>query len=169
MKPTDFDLIYRAFKIFNGFDGPNSDELWWRTDIDGEQIRLLVNCNDLFWWGTADCEQLTYENIGLLESTYEECTKDEKSRAHLLWIARIRRLVPQEPYFKYFPESMHAKFRACTATDELRNDPSTAEASWCIAQAIYRILLPANLGTAMVGRDRGCRCLLNLWSLLQRA
>lgn len=63
------ELFLRAAKIFNGFAGPSSEQIWWRTDEEYAPITFLVNCNDLFAWGCADCERLTTDNIDLLEST----------------------------------------------------------------------------------------------------
>jgi hypothetical protein len=35
-------------------------------DMECSTICLMVNCNDLFAWGTADCEGLPYREIGPL-------------------------------------------------------------------------------------------------------
>lgn len=115
------DLIIRAFRIFNGFNGPSSEELWWRTGDEYAPVTLLVNCNDLFVWGCADCETLTVDDIEALEATYAECLELDKGHerkdetcdsAHLLWCARKRGIRPQWAYYKHFPERMHALFNA---------------------------------------------------------
>lgn len=115
-KPVDFDLIRRAFAVFDGFDGPPSDGLWWRTDGEYSPITLMVNCNDLFVWGCADLERLDYDGIDGLEQAIMDATKAGdgcREYGHLLWVSRRRGLCPQEPYFKCFPQAMHALFRAC--------------------------------------------------------
>lgn len=113
---VDFETIRRAFAVFNGFDGPGNDELWWRTDAEYAPITLLVSCNDLFFWGCADCEILTPDNIGDLEQAVKDAAAiSDKchSFAHLLWIARIRGMRPQGACYKYFPTELHELFNQC--------------------------------------------------------
>lgn len=112
---TDFEAIRRAFAVFNGFNGPCSDELWWRTDEQYAPITLLVNCNDLFVWGCSDCETLTAADIPDLEQALADCkavSEDCGSEAGLLWCARKRGMRPQKAYYKHFPEAMHHLFDA---------------------------------------------------------
>jgi hypothetical protein len=127
------ELVTRAFRVFDHLD--DHETLWWRTGdgynsenpsepLKGEYdpFTLLINCNDLFYWGVADCEDLTLENIGLLEETAKEIKekfKDEEdyykyeNSVPLLWCARWREQRPQVAYYKYFPEKMHPLFDAC--------------------------------------------------------
>jgi hypothetical protein len=65
-------------------------------EIWGETIVLHVNCNDLFWWATADCEDLTYDEVGNLYKMW----KDEKYKGYgdLIWCCKQRGLMPQQPY-----------------------------------------------------------------------
>ena len=98
---SDFETVIRAFKVFDGFDGPSSG-LWWRTDKEYAPVTLLVNCNDVFFWGCSDCERLTPENIGQLERALEDArAADPKMggiHADILWIARERKQRPQGAY-----------------------------------------------------------------------
>lgn len=118
---ADFETIRRAFSVFNGFDGPDSDELWWRTDDDYAPITLITNCNDLFAWGCADCEVIGPSDIEDLERAYADCRQlDEGDHegvecagyCHLLWVARKRGVRPQWAYYRHFPDRMHHLFNA---------------------------------------------------------
>lgn len=111
---SDMKTIIRALKVFNGFDGPGNDELWWRTDDDYAPVTLIVNCNDLFFWGTADCETLGPSSIDELEKAITDAKEaGEIEHGHLLWIARRRGMRPQKPYYKYFKEPLAKLFNEC--------------------------------------------------------
>lgn len=53
---NDLPFICRVLAIFNGFDGPGTDGLWWRTDDEHAPVTFFASCNDLFMWGCADAE-----------------------------------------------------------------------------------------------------------------
>ena len=53
----------RVLRIFDSFDGPSSDSLWWRTDGEFAPVTFLVKCSDEFYYACADLERLTPENI----------------------------------------------------------------------------------------------------------
>jgi len=63
------DFLHRVFRL-GGFD--NHPEIWWRTDGEYAPVTIFVNCNDLFWWASADCERLTPESIGMWEQAYSD-------------------------------------------------------------------------------------------------
>lgn len=42
-------------------------ELFWRTDGEYAPITFWINCNDFFFWGCADMEDLTPDNIDVLD------------------------------------------------------------------------------------------------------
>jgi hypothetical protein len=128
----DIDGIRRAFAVFDGFSGPSSDELWWRTDDEYAPITLIVNCNDLFVWACSDCETLTPENLPRLEATKAECLalgEDCGSEAALLWCARERGVRPQKAYYKHFPEIMHPLFDAVSDRPGYGHAPSPSTPS----------------------------------------
>jgi len=114
MSSVSYETILRAFRIFNGFDGPSSDGLWWRTDEEYAPVKLFVECNDLFYWGCSDCEELNDENIADLEAAAEDCKKLTKKwrDAHLLFCCRQRKMRPQKPYFGYIQEEVKPLFYA---------------------------------------------------------
>lgn len=48
----------------------NCNDIWWRTDGEYAPVSIFVNCSDLFWWGCADCEELTPDNIDVFEQAF---------------------------------------------------------------------------------------------------
>ncbi len=116
---ADFETVRRAFAVFNGFDGPSNDELWWRTDSDYAPITLLVNCNDLFFWGCADSETLTPADLDDLEKAVADAkAAGDEHHGHLFWVARKRGMRPQGAYYKYFEGSLPELFNACGSERE---------------------------------------------------
>lgn len=111
----DYETIRRAFAVFNGFDGPSSSSLWWRTDDEYAPITLLVNCNDLFFWGCADSEELTPDDIPDLERALADAKQaGDSAYADLLWVARKRKMRPQGAYYQYFDTpALKELFNAC--------------------------------------------------------
>jgi hypothetical protein len=59
-----------------------------------------VLCNDLFWWASADAESLLPEHYPALLTALEE----SPNHGELLWVARMRGMRPQRPYYAYFSE-----------------------------------------------------------------
>lgn len=113
MSTHTLETILEAFAIFNGFDGPSNDELWWRTDGDYAPVTLLVNCNDEFVWGCSDCEILTPEDIPDLKlAIIDAKAAGDQRHGALLWVARKRGQRPQGAMYKYLKESIHPLFNA---------------------------------------------------------
>lgn len=56
-------------------------------------IELVVNCNDLFWWGTADSEHCGPDE---LQSLYDRHKADPRWGA-MIWCFLHRKLQPQVP------------------------------------------------------------------------
>jgi len=92
------------------------DDIWWRTDEEFAPITFFVKCNDLFFWGCADDEVLTPENIDQLCVAYEDAGKAKKyaySFGSLLFCARIRKQRPQGAYYEYIPKELWPLFNEC--------------------------------------------------------
>lgn len=58
-------FFMRVMKIFDDIDG--KDALWWNTSSPYAPLQFSVMCSDTFDWATDDSEDLTPDNIGLLE------------------------------------------------------------------------------------------------------
>lgn len=75
-------------------------------------IKPAINCNDVFFWGSADAEDLSPETLGDLDAAIADCHGDEESGA-LLYCARRRGMRPQGAMYKYIPKNLWAFFDAC--------------------------------------------------------
>ena len=72
-------------------------DLWWRLGKDN-LFEALVPCNDFFWWGVADAEEIMVQEIPALEKAYENC--DAAGDLTQFWggslfVARKRKMRPQ--------------------------------------------------------------------------
>ena len=114
-----FLRVMRAFAAAGGV--PPNELLWWRTDGEYAPVTFFINCNDMFYWATADCEKLTPKNIGELERAIADCrTVDDGHKGRVaimsapeLFVARLRKMRPQRPWMRKAPVYMRALFDAC--------------------------------------------------------
>lgn len=121
----DIEFIRRVLGVFNGFDGPNGESLWWRTDGEYAPVTFFANCNDLFVWGSADSEPITPETIDVLEQSLRDLQAVAEAKANPrdelnaivytpdLYVARVRGMRPQGACYKYFPKGTWPLFDAC--------------------------------------------------------
>lgn len=70
---------------------------------------LLINCNDLFYWGCADAQEITIDDI----SDFNKAIKETERHGEILWCCRKRNMRPQKPYYKYFNEKETKLFDDC--------------------------------------------------------
>jgi hypothetical protein len=89
------------------FDG--CGDIFWRVDEEYAPITIFVNCNDLFFWGCADAEQITTENLEVLEQSY----KDDERNGGLLFCCRVRGERPQGAYYKHIKKEKRHLYDAC--------------------------------------------------------
>jgi hypothetical protein len=79
----------------------NCDDIWWRTDSEYAPLTIMTNCSDCFWWGSADGDRVTPENIDVFEQAYVDLKAIEKddctARCYgtMLFSARLRKMRPQ--------------------------------------------------------------------------
>lgn len=50
-----------------------TESLLWRCDGQYAPITVMVICNDLFYWATAEAEDVTAEDVPLLEQAWQDC------------------------------------------------------------------------------------------------
>lgn len=109
------------------------EDVWWRMDGEFAPVTFLLNCNDLFWWATADAETITPENLPALHQAVADVRAAlgvaaepdilDKDRweawwkapgyASALFVARLRSMRPQRPCYQGWPEALHPLFDAC--------------------------------------------------------
>jgi hypothetical protein len=85
-----------------------ADSMFYMRDQSGD-IHINVNCNDLFWWGTADCEDLTVERIPEFKKAIDDCKavwSTGESYAGELFCARIRKMRPQNACYVNVPKQI---------------------------------------------------------------
>lgn len=115
-------FIKEVLGVFDKHD--SCDDAWWRVRKDGT-IRFLVNCNDLFYWATADAEEVTPADVAALDQAYADCdTAGRNYHGGILFAARKRGMRPQAPYFAYFNDAEVELFKACGP--EREDEKSTA-------------------------------------------
>ncbi len=78
---------------------------WWYKE-EGKQwpedrITIHVNCNDVFAWGTADSEDITYSE---LKDLYEFVKKDPNLGSSA-WCIKKRKQMPQKPLEEMFKKA----------------------------------------------------------------
>lgn len=96
------------------------DPIYWATHDQYAPITFFVNCNDLFWWATADAEKLTPEDIPMLRQAILDVKATGVFTLDLenyelgceLWCARKRGMRPQQPAYPK-DERLQALFDAC--------------------------------------------------------
>ena len=70
--------------------------LYWS---DSYLIKFWINCNDVFYWGCADAEDVTSENFAAFRRAIEECMAIDKVIGNIegcfLFAAQVRKMRPQ--------------------------------------------------------------------------
>lgn len=124
----DLEFVTRVLKIFDGFHGQSGENLSWRVDGEYAPVSFFAKCNDLFWWGSSDSEEVTPDNVHEMEraladclAVNEECNKCRpitqrvytNVHAETLFCCRMRKMRPQGAYYNHLPEEMWPLIDAC--------------------------------------------------------
>jgi len=109
---TDNEVFMtRVLDLFSRLD--SHDMLFWRMD-DGN-IRFFVICNDIFFWATADVEEITQGNVENLEQAVADVQVADPDADEwmgpLLFCARRRGIRPM-PRME-LPKTLKPLFDAC--------------------------------------------------------
>lgn len=70
-------------------------DVTWDSDLN-----FYVQCNDLFYWGSASCEPLTVDTLPELIRAMKDCER----HGELLYCSRMRKMRPQGEYYQYFDQ-----------------------------------------------------------------
>lgn len=105
-------FVLRVLSVLASNDG--CDDVWWRTDGEYAPVTFLVNCNDVFFWGCADAEHVTRENVDELERAYADCraASGHPTYGAALFCARLRKERPQGAAYPKEPK-LWPLFDAC--------------------------------------------------------
>lgn len=93
------DDVFRVLRIFADTD--SRSELHWIFDTDGE-IRLFAMCSDTFAWASADLEEITSDDVALLEQTAKDVLAiDYAATIYFpeLYACRKRKMRPMKAFY----------------------------------------------------------------------
>lgn len=96
---AEHEFMERLLRVTEAAE--NNEDLLWREQADGSW-KFFVICNDIFWWATADLEEITPDNIHILEESYKDLNAIdyvETSFTSMLFAARARGMRPQRPAY----------------------------------------------------------------------
>ena len=96
------DFIIKIMTLISEFD--LFGEILWDKDFN-----FIANCNDLFYWGTADGEEIKETDLDLLKQSL----LDYNDHGVDLYCARKRKMRPQHACYKYFDVNKRHLFNAC--------------------------------------------------------
>lgn len=109
----DTDLARRASAALSPVDPENA----WTSILVVKNGSLWLLCNDQFYSASSDAEQLTAENIGLLERARVDIEgalgKHDPSETMLLFCCRARKMRPQNPIFEAMTGPLREFYSAC--------------------------------------------------------
>jgi hypothetical protein len=105
---TTEQFILEVLQLTAMFPNDLCSELMWRCDREYAPITFFINCSDLFYWGCADGETVTKENIHILRESIKDLAPYALSRqdASLLFCCRVRKMRPQGAYYKYIDKEV---------------------------------------------------------------
>ena len=111
---------YEAAAIFRIWERADigSEGLYWKVGgtprHDTRDMRLFAICSGVFTWGTADLEEITKEDVALLERCVADLGEFEKGYLPELFAARKRGMRPMRSFCKDMDdEATVALFDAC--------------------------------------------------------
>lgn len=87
----------------------------WRDLLWDEDLQFFVNVGTAFKHATADAEQVTAENLPLLEQAIADCRRVSsigECYAGVLFAARVRKTRPTDNYYGGLPKVIRPLFDA---------------------------------------------------------
>jgi hypothetical protein len=109
-----YDMLYWHIVTPDGF---------WAGlgNLEG-RLAVSANCSDLFWWATADGEEITKETIGEFEQAVLDCIKANDEFGYVygpcLYACRCRKMRPQGAAYPK-EQSLWPLFDACGPKREI--------------------------------------------------
>jgi hypothetical protein len=127
-----------ALKVFAIYEQADDYEsLMWRVE-GPDEIRLLINCSDFFYWATAESEEILAEDVPALRAALLDllAADSDVGSCYLgeLFAARKRKLRPQKPCYKNMEPAIAELFNA-VQSEEDRAEADRKDAAWWIAVA----------------------------------
>lgn len=103
-----------AIKIENFLEGKDKlielliDEKVYVRTFNEDEVKIVINANDVFYWAYSDFEYIEESEL----SELEECFK-LTNYGDMLWVCRKRNMRPQKPWYERFNEKEKELFNAC--------------------------------------------------------
>ena len=92
------NLILSVLRLKVKYDLSMEDFLVWE---EGGELHIGANCSDIFYWGTADVEEINASNFHIFKQACEDlATVNSEYFAAELFCARIRKMRPQGAWYK---------------------------------------------------------------------
>lgn len=82
---------------------------WYRVNEAGTEVKVYIDCSDLFYWACSDADEIRPEDLLELEQCLAEMTAlDAPYWAGELFCCRRRGMRPQGPWYGYmvYPENV---------------------------------------------------------------
>jgi hypothetical protein len=90
-------LVFTEKVLYTFWEYDLHSELYWR--FDNNEAKFFVMCSDVFHWGTADCEEITPNNIKEFWKAHGDLYAIDSEHAEIwtgdLFAARMRKMRPQ--------------------------------------------------------------------------
>jgi hypothetical protein len=80
------------------------DTLYWNSSLE-----FYISCNDIFYWGCADAEDVNKKTFPILRKAFKDAGND----GVLLYCARQRKMRPQGAAYKFVDKKHWHLFDAC--------------------------------------------------------
>jgi len=88
-------------------------DLVFIMERDGE-LEIAENCNDLFYWASADMEEITVGNLPVYEQAITDClAAGFVAYAGTVFACRMRKMRPQIPCYAHYPKQIWPLLDAC--------------------------------------------------------
>jgi hypothetical protein len=107
-------LIKKFIEIFDELDF-DYRSVYFGVDENTDEIKIIVYCNDLFYWGCADGEEVTEENIHLIKEAYEKIDSIDWCQTTTLdlFCCMSRQMRPQSPCYYHIEQKYWHLFDEC--------------------------------------------------------
>lgn len=107
---TKTEFIFEILRLIEEYD--LFGDIWW-----DENINFLADCNDIFYWGTADAEPIRERDLELFRQSLKDLEEIESYFAFvygpILYCCRKREMRPQNAFYNTIPQEIHQLFDAC--------------------------------------------------------
>ena len=124
---TTTSLLERVIRLVAAYDAMShltftildDDGYWAGEGNQNGQLSIGVNCNDLFWWATADLEPIeTAEDVASLE----ECLAIDDVYGPTIYACRRRKMRPQNCVLRDMPAEIVPHLESCGPARALADD-----------------------------------------------